>query len=212
MKMKKLIALLLVLVMALSCAACDKDEEKSDSGRKTKSYTAGEVKGDTYTNEYFEIECTLPDEWFYFSDEQIAKVQGYSQEMVGEGYAKILEQTGSAMEMYASEENTGMYTLNCLVEKIDSKKYTEKKYIEDSLSTIKTMLGSAGFDVTVCEVVTVDFAGEEHYGLRIEGSLSGASLYEQLVVMIEGDYLACITACSYVDDYTDDILDFFTAI
>lgn len=201
--MKKLFAMILALTMVLSLAAC---------GGSDKPYTGGVTLGSTYTNSYFGFKCVLPEGWSYYTDEQIAQLQGNTQDTFGQDYAEIIERAGNAMEMYASEDSTGgIYTVNVVVEKLANGSISEQKYVEASLSATKTALESAGFEIDTCEASTVQFAGKSHPAMKIHGSYMGMELFETLVVVKEGKYLACVTACSYMDDYTSDILGFFTA-
>lgn len=201
--MKKLFAMILALTMVLSMAAC---------GGSDKPYTSGVTLGSTYTHSYFGFKCVLPEGWSYYTDEQIAQLQGYTQDMMGQDYADMIEKSGNAMEMYASEDSTGgIYTLNVVVEKLANGSISEQKYAEASLNTTKAALESAGFEIDVCEASTLQFAGKSHAAIKIHGSYLGMELFETLVVVKEGKYLACVTACSYMDDNTSDILGFFTA-
>ena len=202
--MNRMIALFLVLTMALSFAGCDKEDSKP--------YIAGTTEGNVYTQPYFGIKCTLPDEWYFFNDEQIAQVKGYSQDLASEDDAQILEKSGCVMEMYASDEDTGVYTLNVNVEKLSSSKFTEKQYIDNSMNQVKDDLESAGFKIDICESVKLHFAGKECSGVSIQGDFNGMIIYEKKVVIKEGRYLICITASSFVEDKNDDILSFFSPI
>ena len=201
--MKKIIAMILVLTMALSLAAC---------GGSDKPYTSGLTLGNVYNHSYFGFKCVLPEGWSFYTDEQIAQLQGYTQDMMGQDYADIIEKSGSAMEMFAAEDSTGgLYTLNVVVEKLPSAALSEEKYVESCLDKTKAALESAGFQIDVCKAATVQFAGKTHAAIEIQGSYMGVDLYETLVVVKEGKYLACVTAGSYMENYTSDILGFFAA-
>lgn len=202
--MKRMIALLLVLTIVFSFAGCDKENEKP--------YIAGITEGNVYTQDYFGIKCTLPDEWYFYTDEQIAQVKGYTQDLLSEDYAKILEKSGSVMEMYASDEDTGVYTLNVNVEKLSSAKFTEKQCIDKSIEQIKGALESSGFNLDTCESVKLNFAGKECSGVNIKGDFQGMAMYQKIAVIKDGRYLICIGACSFVEDRNDEILGFFSAI
>ena len=201
--MKKIIAMILVLTMALSLAAC---------GGSDKPYTSGLTLGSVYNHSYFGFKCVLPEGWSFYTDEQIAQLQGYTQDMMGQDYADIIEKSGSAMEMFAAEDSTGgLYTLNVVVEKLPSAALSEEKYVESCLDKTKAALESAGFQIDVCKAATVQFVGKSHAAIEIHGSYMGVELYETLVVVKEGKYLACVTAGSYMENYTSDILGFFAA-
>lgn len=201
--MKKIIAMILVLTMALSLAAC---------GGSDKPYTSGLTLGSVYNHSYFGFKCVLPEGWSFYTDEQIAQLQGYTQDMMGQDYADIIEKSGSAMEMFAAEDSTGgLYTLNVVVEKLPSAALSEEKYVESCLDKTKAALESAGFQIDVCKAATVQFVGKSHAAIEIQGSYMGVDLYETLVVVKEGKYLACVTAGSYMENCTSDILGFFAA-
>ena len=65
--MKKLMAFVLVLCMALALTAC---------GTADKSLTLGTVEDDVYTNDYFGLRCELPANWTFLDKEELAEQNG----------------------------------------------------------------------------------------------------------------------------------------
>ena len=77
---------------------------------------------------------------------------------------------------------------------------------------LEQQLPGTGMTVESIEATTVEFAGQEHAGISIVGSLNDVGIYEKQVIIISGDYLFVVTAASYLEDNCDALLANFTAL
>ena len=92
------------------------------------------------------------------------------------------------------------------------KKQQGEAVVEAGQEQIVGALESMGLTDIATETITRNFKGEEHAGMKISGKVEDVLMYEQQVVVKLGNYLAVITAASYNEDTTDEVLDAFYAV
>lgn len=237
--MKKLIAFMLAALMVLSLAACGGDKPApttvpaTDSpGTPTTAPTTapttvpetteavqqgsklGVVEGNTYTNSFLGITVTLDENWTFANDEEMAQIRGMTMDaMNDENLSQMLETSGAVMDMYAMDAEGR--TVNIVLENLNilqSVALTEKAYIDATAGQLSPMLESMGFSIVNAETTEITFAGESHAAIKIHASVQGVDIYETVVVVKQGNYIASITVASYDQDTTASVLDQFTAI
>lgn len=207
--MKKIAAFVLALAMLGTLAAC------GGSGKGgSKAFERGTVSGQTYTSEFLGVTATFDQAWHIASDEEMAQLSGETAEAMDNAkYQEALENGKLVYDLYAMDGNTGS-SVNINVEKLGAlggAVVTEEAYVDASLKTLEEDLAGAGIQVSSTEKVTLTFAGAEHLGIRLQGTIQGVDLYETLVVLKCGGYIACVTASTFLDDTTDTILALFQA-
>lgn len=211
-KTTRLAALALAVLLALSLAACG----SKDDTQPQKTFSAGKVDGSTYTNEYFGFAVTLDESfgWTFFDSDQIAQVTGQVADLIdNEDITKLLESGKSITEMYAMRDDYA--TVNVTVENlgaVNGAKLSESDYVDASIAALPDQLAAAGFTDMVVNKTTLPFAGAEHYGITISAEMQGVPLEETLVCVKVGDYVAVVTAVSYTQDSSADILAAFRGL
>lgn len=70
-------------------------------------------------------------------------------------------------------------------------------------------LSTMGLNIISAEITNVEFAGKEHVALAIEAEISGIAMYEYIVLVKCNGYMACVTACTWVENTCMDILSQF---
>lgn len=73
--MKKVLNLLFLLLLTVSTFSCNTDSQ-------TKHFDYGKIENNKYTNEYFDFEMTLPQDWVVSSKEDIQRVKKVGQELI----------------------------------------------------------------------------------------------------------------------------------
>lgn len=223
--MKKIIALLLVLVLAFSLVACgssqssgsgndddkkseDKnkndEKDKNSGGDKQVSFARGKVENNVYKNEFVGIEIAMADSWTISSDADIARLCGVTvEEMQGEGYKNLLEQFGSMIDISAS---TGDSKLSVNFTYTYPKNYPfvstgEKATAEEYANVYKNMFESEGAKM---ETKTVKLSGNEYFraNFTVENSDYAKVYYFRKV----GNYM-CILDFTYTNAYTLDTIE-----
>lgn len=205
---KRISALLLGLLLAMSLAACGADDTPK------KEFSAGVTDGNTYTNEYFGFTATLDESWTFFTSDEIAQLTGQVVDLLdNEAVAEAYASGKSVVEMYAMRDDNA--TLNLTVENLGEEygaQLTEEDYADVSLDILPDQLTAAGYTDVAAAKTTVSFAGAEHYAIAVSAVMQDVPVYELLACVKVGDYVAVVTACTYGEDATADILAAFQAL
>lgn len=174
----------------------------------------GVVEGNTYTNTFLGITVTLGADWFFANDEEMAQIRGMTVDaMTDEKLAEQLETNGAMMDMYAMSSDG--HSLNVVLENLNvlqSIALTEKAYAEATVGQLPAALESMGIKNVTAEITEMTFAGENHVAIKLHGILQDYDFYETLLILKQGNYMACITVGCYDADTAGSILEQFTAI
>ena len=212
--MKKLFALLLALATVLSLAACGNDNQNATEPLETfllidvtgdpfaettgEEFLAGSSVENTYKNEFIGIQCSLNLEWTLTSDAEL----------------RTLNQSNAAViyDMMANHSNN-TDTVSVVVEKLSAAngQITEEEYFAAAKEPTKSALTSLGITVQSADIIKLQFAGQERTALAISGDYLGYSVYEYLVAIKCGDYIACVTVCTWDNNTCENILSQFQA-
>lgn len=217
--MKKITAMLLVLVLMLSLCACG---EKNVSGTVSPQeeqtevdFQLGVTTGGKYESTFLGIGCSLDDSWSFASQEELAQMIGATAEMFdNEEYAEQMKNTDMFYDMAAAADD-GLVNINIIIQNMGllyGMALSEEKYIEISQEGLEEQLSSAGFTLEGAEAGTVTFAGQERSGLHITCTYQGIAYYCQQVYIKQGNYMSVITLASFFEDDTDSMLDYFYAV
>jgi hypothetical protein len=154
----------------------------------------------------------VDEDWVIADDEQLAQLSGLVKEsFTDEEIRDQIEKGGSVTDLYALNQADGS-SLNITIQKlslVSGMLVTEDAYAEANLKQLPDALASASITVDKLEKTKVTFVGEEHVALALEGTIQDVPLYETLVMVKTGSYIACITAATFFEDTTADLLDMF---
>lgn len=236
---KRIFAAVLALCMAAACfAGCAKSEssirgnvtpdKKAEQTVPTQQETApetteavpettagaeislGSTSGNRWENEFIGIGCQLDENWTFMTDEEIRQQNQISTELVGDEYKDALESAAVIYDMMANHAN-GTSTVGVNLEKLSGATLliTEQLYIEASKESLEGAIASMGVENIQVSTEEISLGGKTHYGIRLEGEYSGVKIYETLIAVKCNGYMACVTACTWVEDGTQEILDCF---
>lgn len=214
---KKTVALALVLVLAVSMCACDLAGSVQDVVEDVlpvvQSFVAGTVEDNRYENTFAGVACQLDENWTFLDEDQIRELNGIATEIMGEEYQKALENAALLQDMQATHANQ-MDSVNVNFEKLPILRadITEQEYAEAGAAGSAAALESMGFENMTYEVGTIQFAGSEHAAIRLQGTYMGIAVYETLALYKCEGYMMVVTACSWQENTTEEILANFTAI
>ena len=178
----------------------------------------GSMNGGTYANSFVGIGCKLDDTWTYYSEEEILEFNGLMVDSIGdEDLADMLRKSNIFYDMVASSE-TGS-SVNVVLENIGliyGHVLDSSSYVDIALESLEGQLALMGVTATTCEKTSFDFCGKKTDGIYIAGTLSAGDIevdmYQLMACVKAGNYMTCITACTYYEDTTADILDMFYAL
>lgn len=157
--MKKIIALMLVLVVMLSLNSCflfDSDDDDGEKKATTESTTKpsinppassiarGEVSFKTYTSDTLNLKFTRPNSWVYATDEEIAMLMGFTSDWFDdERFEAALQNNLSIYDMMVVDKITnsnvivGYENLKMTL----STNITEEQYLDALKRQLSTMQG-----------------------------------------------------------------------
>ena len=195
MKTTKILALLLAVVTVFGLCACAKDVRGTiGNDEEEAQLEPGSASGKTYTNRFLGIGCTLKDGWTFSTDEQIAELNGNVQKVLGDDYKKMVEKTDIVYDMGASDGNGNSFNVNITNMGLAFNLiYSEEDFARLSMEQTPQMMASAGFDVTDTAISTVTFAGAQHTAIAITATYNGVTVFERIVCIKKGSYMACVT-------------------
>ena len=210
MRPMKYLSAALALVLALSLTAC---------GAGSKKFERGVVDGQTYTSTFLGLSCTVPAEFSYLTDAEIADINNIAADTLSDTeLAKQLQdnlENGSQIQdMYAMTEG-GLQTINVLLSKVSEKgaAVDMAAFADLGMEQIKTAYQSMGMTDVEASRETVTFMGQQYEGIRLTATYDGnAPVYCVQVYMQEGDYVCVVTFTSYIEDTTADMMGYFSPL
>ena len=172
----------------------------------------GSVNGGVYTNEFAGIGCTLDETWTFYTEAQIAEINGFLTEGTSdEEMRQLMEENQSVYDMYASSTD-GLMTMNVVFQNMGllfGTTMSAQDYVELSAEQLPDAMGTYGFEDVTASVTTAEFAGAECPAIAITATVQDTPMYELLVCMKEGNYIYCVTLCSYTEDVTAQMAALF---
>lgn len=206
-KLSLLLAFVLVLTMLTACGSGDNPSEKATDAPNAAATDAAEntpepakfsrgsfsSDGKTYTSDFLGISFTLPEGWFFLSDEEIAEVMNLGAEIAFEDGAenanKQIEQT-TTYDMMASSElgdtNVSLMFENLSLQ-IGGKSMTEMDYI-DILTEQLSALEVIGYELA--EPTEKYLVGDTYSVLG--ASIPDYSTYQEYYIRRVGNYMLAI--------------------
>ena len=234
--MKKTISVFLALLLALSLMACggkpaqqqapapgsstepaqeqtpDQPGSTEPAQEQAPDLHRGTVEGNTYTSDYLGIRLTADGDWVIADEEQLAELSGMVLDSFTDKDVKAqLEKGGNVMDLYVLNQVDGS-SVNVTLQKLglfNGGMMNEDAYADANLKQLPDVLASSGITVDKIEKTKVTFAGQERVALTLEGTVQGYPLYETMVLIKVSSYISCITAASYFEDSTPDLLAMF---
>ena len=213
--MKKAISMLLALAMTLSfplAAHCEGTKGGSNgvvlTTLSSDGFSAGVQAENSYWNEALNIGCTLGSDWYFYTDEEIAEQNGLVTGMLREDYAKLLEESGSMMDMLAVNTETGE-NVNITLQRLtlaDALVLDEQKYAEISAEPLVEALEQTGLEDVSTSVDEVDFLGEKHPCIRVKALMQNMDFFETLVIVKTGRTVCVVTVACFLEDTTKEVL------
>jgi len=176
-------------------------------------YKPGAVGAGIYTNDFFGLACDLDENWTYCTEEEIEELNSQTAGLIKEANSEIDISEGSQyMDMYAYADD-GLVTINLQVQNLGvlaGMSTTEEDLIgSEVMDVMRQTLEAVGYSDLTLDSGMVTFLGEDHAGIHLEAQLNGAPVYQQVVYVKQGSYVATVTFSSYSSDITGQLMDCF---
>ena len=175
----------------------------------------GSVNGGTYTNAFAGIGCALDETWVFYTKEQIAELNGFLTDGTSdEDMKKLMENSQSVQDMYASSTD-GLMTINVVFQNMGlllGTTMSAQEYAELHVTQIPDAMAAYGFEDVAASVTTAELAGEERPAIALTATIQDIPVYELIVCLRQGNYIYCVTLCSYTEDVTAQMAELFYAL
>ena len=176
-----------------------------------KSELGGTVENRSYLNRFFGIGCTLPVNWTYYSEEQIAELTGMAREKMDEDLAAAYDGALSAGDpLYCMVAASNKLNLNMTIQTADG--LDAASVLSQAAEELVGALESMGMNGAETSADRRLFAGEERSVLRLSGQLGEKTLCIGVTALEAYGYIAVITAAAPTLEETDTILDTWYAL
>ena len=175
----------------------------------------GSVNGGTYTNNFAGIGCALDETWVFYTKEQIAELNGFLTDGTSdEDMKKLMENSQSVQDMYASSTD-GLMTINVVFQNMGlllGTTMSAQEYAELHVTQIPDAMEAYGFEDVTASVTTAELVGEERPAIALTATIQDIPVYELIVCLRQGNYIYCVTLCSYTEDVTAQMAELFYAL
>ena len=103
--------------------------------------------------------------------------------------------------------------MNIIIQKNDGFGSVDSEAIfKSQMSTIEDSMATIGGTNVETEIEKINFAGKECKCMYITAEIQGYTIYERQIYVSSGEYIEAITAASYINDNTEDILGEFYSL
>lgn len=186
-----------------------KTTTKTNSASKTSKtdFSLGETQKNKYVNEYFGYSFSAPAGYTFYDEKALAETNEVTVDVMKDDISlkKLIDAEASIIVAYAEGENE--YDNVNIGIAIGEDFENEKKLYEDSKDYLKEQLEESGFTVKTTKVLSKKVAGEDHYIMSILAEISGITMYQKQMTVAKGDYIMFITATTFDEDGTDELLE-----
>lgn len=224
--MKKAFAVVLLAVFLLTVSACGHTDvpaqttapatqaPEATTAPTEEAVRIGKSEGNTYQNEFLGLGITLENDWTAATKEELAALNNMAADSMSDAaLAETLRNSGVVSDFFAVSTNGD--TISLVLEDLKllySILLDEDGYAQAAAEQVPTALTSAGLTDVTAQVTSVTFAGAQHAAITVHGLVGDVDFYETMVCIKVDNTIGVITAASYYQDTTADILNLFYAL
>lgn len=187
------------------------ETEEDDLPRGTITETETGVH---YENSFLGFACDLDENWYVYSEEEMAQTAGITAEKFeGTDYEEILKNTPVFYDFFAARID-GLATINVNFSYAGPTAglLNMDQYLEAMIPQMVSMVEASGMTDVSIEKNSVTFAGSERTGLLIHAKTQGIDYYAQQIYTVVGPRISTLTMGSFLEDNTADLMTLFQPI
>ena len=121
----------------------------------------------------------------------------------------------SIFDMYAVSTD-GLMVMNVVIQNlglVSGTTVSPQEYAEIASAEVADTLTAYGYENVTAQTTAADFAGTESCpAVAVTAERDGTALYEQMIYLKTGNYVYCVTLCSFKEDVTAEMAKLFYAL
>ena len=221
--------------VSFSLAGCnnesDKDQnaelatESTMSGEEIDAlFNIGKTEDNIYTNDFFGIKYTGTDDWRLLNEEQLATISSSIKDVLTNEDAKAaLDEGKTSIIMYAvARDKAKNASLTVEKHEINNTQDADMDaFLDKSVASLTENLPDQGFSDLEVTKTEVTFCGEPAKAIKLKAKYNvkdaadsskteEKDIYETMIYLFRGSYSGCVTATSFNEDNTGEVLKMFS--
>lgn len=174
----------------------------------------GNCENGVYTNNFAGIRFTKPDDWFAWTDEEIAELMGVTQELLQNDGANInpkLLELQMIYDAFVQNPSTGT-NVQVIFENLSlvmgGANITEQDYLDitwSQLEALTTIVYEREGDVSAYNI-----CGKEYQGVKVKSTMNEMEMEQYYCVRKQGKYMVNIILTVLGGDHAEDIFSNFS--
>lgn len=236
--MKKSLAVLLILVLVFSLAACSTDSEPvgqitgeneqtatdNDANTETSEdeslpqdeqadlpFSLGTTSGTTYENKTLGIGIRLDNSWTFTKRERLAQLIGQTTEYLSEDVAKMPESDNYVYDMLAvaAGGSTNILIFYENMGTLYGALVDEGTYVNRAIKVLETSLSKSAMTLISADKTTYTIEGKSFVGIKVHSQAKGVDIYHAMLCIEVGNYMSSTIITTHFADNTSEILKNF---
>lgn len=226
-------AITAVAAASISLAGCNKESDQNEtaetestmSGEETDAlFNIGKTEDNIYTNDFFGVKYTGNDEWRLLNEEQLATISSSIKDVLTNEDAKTALDNGkTSIIMYAvARDRAKNASLTVEKHEINNTQDADMDaFLDKSVASLTENLPNQGFSDLEVTKTEVTFCGEPTKAIRLKAKYNvkdaadpsktvEKDIYETMIYLFRGSYSGCVTATSFNEDNTGEVLKMFS--
>lgn len=184
--MKKSVTAVLAAILTLaSLCSCS-----VFTNTKAVKPSRGTVDGNVYHSDYSKITLTVPENWYFYTDDEISQLVGATVDIMKLDNAKAEAISKAAMDFFVADPETGD-NISLTYEKV-SPLVSQSTYIDAFTRNSESSYVSAGGSASYKEDGTVTLSAKTYQRITGDLTLSGMDMKQYVYVRKIGDYFLAV--------------------
>ena len=172
----------------------------------------GAVDGNTYTNETLGLRCELGDNWYVYSEAELASLMGVVADSLSDSIIGDAIDNNQSVTVFFAMDTTTYGNINITISKDSMSALGEENFVALMVPQMKPLLEQSGFENVTCTEAEFEFAGQTHTGIDITATVQGMTVYERQVYLMADSCMYVVTATAYEENGAQAMLDNITAL
>lgn len=185
-------AILLAAVMLLAVTGCSAAKEIS-----LKPFSRGTVNGNTYHSDFAGLSFTAPDDWRFYSDEELSSLLGTTKELLDDPktFEKLSE--GELIDFFAISSDGSMnvdmsYAKGSMLTNLEASR-------KASIDLIKDQYEQMGFSCTAEDPIDRTLGEKTFRMTELSIDVGGGTMTQYFYVAMIGNYFVTVAATATND-------------